>query len=512
MPHETLLELRNISKRFPGVVALDDVSMDISTAEVLALVGENGAGKSTLLKIVFGYLRPDTGRLIFAGRDLHLSAPAEAMHLGIALIPQEVAVFAPLSVTENLCVGREPPGRLPGSIDWKNAREDALSNLQRVGLNVAPQMEASRLSVAQRQLLLIARALSFNARLLLMDEPTSSLTGHEIEHLFSIIGELKKSGVSIIYVSHKLPEVFALADRVTVLRDGHHIMTAPVSGTTQNEVVNRMVGRVVATEYPEKHPKPDLTPMMQVKNASRQGTFADINLTVGEGEIVGLFGLVGSGRTEFARAIFGYDSLDSGDVTINGRRVAIRSPEEALHEGLGLVPEDRKEHGIFGVRPVRENLSVCVLDRLARFGFVSARKEARLASDTITNLNIHTPSPEQAMENLSGGNQQKVILGRWLAAESEVLILDEPTRGIDVGSKAEIHTLVAQLAREGKGILYISSELPEVLGISDRILVFHEGRLVGEFDGQVATEQMVMGAIMQAEAGASTAANTSLSR
>ena len=508
MPNETLLELQNISKRFPGVVALDDVSMGISTGEVLALVGENGAGKSTLLKIVFGYLRPDTGRLIFGGRDLHLSEPAQAMHLGIALIPQEVAVFAPLSVTENLCVGREPPGRLPGTLDWKIAGESAFSNLQRVGLDVSPTLEAGRLSVAQRQLLLIARALSFNARLLLMDEPTSSLTAHEVDHLFAIIGELKKSGVSIIYVSHKLPEVFSVADRVTVLRDGRHIMTAAIADTAQNEVVNHMVGRAVSAEYPDKHPKSDLKPVLQVTHASRQGNFADISLTVGAGEIVGLFGLVGSGRTEFARAIFGYDSLDAGEIAIDGRHVTISSPEEALRQGLGLVPEDRKEHGIFGVRPVRENLSVCVLDRLARLGFVSGRKEALLARDTIVNLNVHTPSPEQSMENLSGGNQQKVILGRWLAAESEVLILDEPTRGIDVGSKAEIHTLVAQLAREGKGILYISSELPEVLGISDRILVFHEGRLVGEFDGKAATEQMIMGAIMQAEANASAATNS----
>ena len=507
MGSSNLLRTEGISKQFPGVTALDQVSMEVHKGEVHALVGENGAGKSTLLKIVFGALHPDSGHVLLDGEVLDLSEPAEAIRLGISLIPQEVEVFNPLNVAENMCVGREPAGRLPGTIDWRRAEEDALSHLARVGLDVPPRMEAGKLSVAQKQLLVIARALSFNAKLLLMDEPTSSLTEHEIEHLFAIIQELRQSGVSMVYVSHKLAEVFALADRVTVLRDGRHIMTASISETNQSEVVNEMVGREVATEYPEKHPKPDLRPLLEVKGATRQGVFTDISLTVGAGEIVGLFGLVGSGRTEFARAVFGYDTLDSGEVRIKGTRARIKSPEEALKVELGLVPEDRKEHGIFGVRPVRENLSVCVLDRLATFGVVNGKKELDLARDIIYDLNVQTPSPEQVMANLSGGNQQKVILGRWLAADSEVLILDEPTRGIDVGSKAEIHTLVAELAQEGKGILYISSELPEILGISDRIIVFHEGRIVGEFGWQTATEQGIMGAIMHTETGVTTANN-----
>ena len=497
--NKAILRLEDISKRFPGVLALDGVSMDARQGEIHALVGENGAGKTTLLRIIFGILRPDSGDILYNGHKVDLSEPAQALRLGIALIPQEIDAFNPLSVTENLCVGREPAGRLPGSIDWTRAREDALSHLTRVGLHVPPQMEAGKLSVAQKQLLLVARALSFNARLLLMDEPTSSLTEHEIEHLFTIVRQLKQTGVSIIYVSHKLAEIFDLADRVTVLRDGRHIMTAPISETNQSEVVNQMVGRVVATEYPKKHSKSGLQPLLEVKGATRQGVFTDISLTVGKGEIVGLFGLVGSGRTEFARAIFGYDRLDSGKIWIKGKQARINSPEEALRAGVGLVPEDRKEHGIFGVRSVRENLSVSVLDRLATLGVVSGKKEVELVRHSINELDVQTPSIEQTVANLSGGNQQKVILGRWLAAESDVLILDEPTRGIDVGTKAEIHKLVAELAREGKGILFISSELPEVLGMSDRIVVFHEGRMVGEFDGQTATEQMIMGAIMQAE-------------
>ena len=507
MNDRVLLQMDSISKQFPGVVALDQVSMEVHKGEVHALVGENGAGKSTLLKVIFGVLRPDSGHVLFDGEEMDLSEPAQAMRLGITLIPQEVDVFNPLSVAENLCVGREPAGRLPGTMDWKEAREDALSHLTRVGLDVSPQMDAGKLSVAQKQLLLIARALSFDASLLLMDEPTSSLTDHEIEHLFTTIRELRRAGVSVIYVSHKLPEVFALADRVTVLRDGRLIMTAPISETSQPEVVNNMVGRVVATEYPEKHQKPVSQPVLEVKDATRDGVFADISLTVNRGEIVGLFGLVGSGRTEFASSIFGYDSLDSGEVHINGTQVKINSPEEALKAGLGLVPEDRKRYGSFGVRSVRENLSVCVLDRLARFGIVPRKREVDLARRSINKLDVQTPSPEQAMANLSGGNQQKVILGRWLAAEPDILILDEPTRGIDVGSKAEIHTLVAKLAENGKAILYISSELPEILGISDRIIVFHEGRIVGEFDWQMATEQGIMGAIMHTEAGVTTANN-----
>lgn len=499
MTDATLLRLSGITKRFPGVLALDNVSLDVRPGEVHALVGENGAGKSTLLKIVFGVQRPDFGEMWFDGHALNLSEPAEALRRGIALIPQEVDVFNPLSIAENMCVGREPRGALPGSMNWRAARSDARVHLTRVGLNVSPQTEASALSVAQKQLLLIARALSFNARMLLMDEPTSSLTEHEIEHLFAIIRELRTAGVSVVYVSHKLPEVFALADCVTVLRDGRRIMSSPISETDPSSVVNHMVGRVVSTEYPEKQPKSGLEPMLEVRGATRGDAFRDINLTLGRGEIVGLFGLVGSGRTEFARAVFGYDTLDAGEVRVKGRRVEVRSTQDAMKVGLGLVPEDRKAHGIFGVLTVRENLSVCVLERLARLGRVSRRKETALVQQYVAEMDIQTPSIRQAMQNLSGGNQQKVILSRWLSAESEVLILDEPTRGIDVGSKAEIHLLVARLAKQGKAILYISSELPEVLGISDRILVFHEGRVVGEFSGQTATEQVVMRAIMAAE-------------
>jgi len=496
--NNVILRLENISKRFPGVVALDGVSMEARRGEIHALVGENGAGKTTLLKIIFGMLRADSGDIQYDGQMMDLWGPAQAMRLGIAMIPQEINVFDYLSVAENLCVGREPEGRLPGSMDWRRAREDALSALTHVGLDVSPQTEAGNLSVAQKQLLLIARALSFNARLLLMDEPTSSLSKPEIEHLFRIIRELKQAGVSVIYVSHKLLEVFGLADRVTVLRDGQRTMTAPISETSESEVVRNMVGRVVADEYPEKRLKADVETLLEVKHATRRGAFKDLSLTIGKGEIVGLFGLVGSGRSEFARAIFGRDPLDSGEIWIRGRRLKINTPQEAMKKArLGLVPEDRRAHGTFGVRSVRENLSVSVLNRLARFGVVNTKKEVDLARHTINELNVETPSTEQVMANLSGGNQQKVILGRWLAAESDVLILDEPTHGIDVAAKAEIHKLVAELAREGKGILYISSELPEVLGMSDRIVVFHEGRMIGEFDGQTATEQMIMEAIMQ---------------
>jgi ABC-type sugar transport system ATPase subunit len=495
---DVLLGLDNVTKRFPGVTALHDVSMQVQTGEVHALVGENGAGKSTLLKIIFGALQPDTGSMTLRGQTLSPTGPAEAMRLGISFIPQDVVVFNPISVAENLAAGREPRGRLPFAINWREAHRDAERLLERVGLKVSPRMQAGRLSAAQKQLLLIARALAMDCCLLLMDEPSSSLTPREIDHLFGVIEDLKQRDISIVYVSHKLSEVFRIADRVTVLRDGVRISTAGITEITMPEVVNHMVGRDLSTEYPEKRVKANLKPMLEVKRATGTG-FHDVSLTVSAGEIVGLFGLIGSGRTEFARAVFGRDPLVAGEIWLDGQKVEVASTHAALRMGLGLVPEGRKEQGVFDVRSVRENTSACVLDRLGNSGLVSRRRELDLTLRTIDELDVQTPSPEQLMRNLSGGNQQKVILGRWLATESRLLILDEPTAGIDVGTKAEIHRLVADLAKRGKAILYISSELPEVLGISDRIVVFHEGRMVGEFDGQTATEQTIMTAIMEQE-------------
>ncbi len=500
--NEMLLDLNKVSKRFPGVVALDNVSLQVRAGEVHALVGENGAGKSTLLKVVFGSLQPDGGSMTFKGQEFRPAGPPEAMRLGLSFIPQEVVVFNPISVAENLAVGREPSGRIPMTIDWKKVEADTEALLSRVGLKISPRIEAGRLSVAQKQLLLIARALAMDCCLLLMDEPTSALTPPEIEHLFDVINDLRQKGVSVVYVSHKLAEVFKIADKVSVLRDGHNVVTANIGDISMQQVVNSMVGRDLSMEYPEKRDLTCLKPVLEVKHVSARTGFKDISLTVCAGEIVGLFGLIGSGRTEFARAIFGRDPLESGEVWIDGKQVNIHSTHTALKTGLGLVPEGRKEQGIFDVRGVRENISACVLDRLGTGTLVNRGKEQALAERTITELKVHTPSTEQLVRNLSGGNQQKVILGRWLAAESHLLILDEPTAGIDVGSKAEIHRLVAELARSGKAILYISSELPEILGISDRIVVFHEGRVAAEFDARTATEQAVMQAIMAQEVAA----------
>ncbi len=493
------LQVENVTKRFPGVTALDDVSLDVRPGEVHALVGENGAGKSTLLKIIFGALPADGGRLWINGQPVSISDPADAMRLGISFIPQEVVVFNTVSVAENLAAGREPRLGLKPLLDWKKTLADAEGLLGQVGLKVSPRTEAGKLSVAQKQLVLIARSLAMSCCLMLMDEPTSSLTPRETEHLFAVIEGLRKKGLSVVYVSHKLGEVFRVADRITVLRDGKRIVTSNKADIQMPQVVNYMVGRDLSMEYPQKRERASLKPVLEVKNATRRGSFEGINLSVNGGEIVGLFGLIGSGRTEFARAVFGRDPLDSGEIQVCGQRVYVDSPDDAMKLGLGLVPEGRKEQGIFAVRPVRENISVCILSRLSWVTLVSRRREEQAAQRFIDELSVHTPSQEQMVGNLSGGNQQKVILARWLAAESQLLILDEPTAGIDVGSKAEIHRLVAEMARSGKAILYISSELPEVLGISDRIVVFHEGNLVGEFDGRSATEQGVMQAIMARE-------------
>ncbi len=489
---EPILEARQITKRFPGVVALEGVSLTVFPGEVLAVVGENGAGKSTLMKILSGALQPDEGEILLQGRPVRFSDPRQALEHGIGIIYQELSVIDALSVGENVFLGRLPQrSGLPGAVDWPRVWHEAAQVLARVGAPIDPQEPVRGLSVAQKQLVEIARTLSLDVRVLILDEPTSALSLQETERLFEILRGLRAQGVAIIYISHRLEEVFALADRVTVLRDGRVIGTLPIREATRDGLIKMMVGRDLSAYYREVRSCPGV-PRLEVRGLTRTGVLYDVGLTVRAGEIVGLAGLVGAGRTELARCLFGVDPIDAGEILVDGRVTRIRNPREAVQHGIVLVPEDRKLEGLVSILSVRENVSLSVLARLARFGFPSRRRERELVRSFVERLRIRTPSLEQRVLNLSGGNQQKVVLARALATKPKVLILDEPTRGIDVGAKAEVHALIAELAEAGMAILLISSELPEILSMSHRILVMNGGRIVAEFARGEATEERVL--------------------
>ncbi len=489
-----LLEAREIGKRFPGVVALERVSLELFPGEILAVVGENGAGKSTLMKILSGALQPDEGTILLDGRPVRFANPRQALAHGIGIIYQELSVIDALSVGENVFLGRLPerPGA-PGTVDWPRLWREASRVLERVGAPFDPRTPVRALSVAQKQLVEIARALSQDVRVLILDEPTSSLSLQETERLFEILRGLRAQGVAVIYISHRLEEVFALADRVTVLRDGRVVGTLPIGEATRDGLIRMMVGRDLSAYYREVRSSPGPA-RLEVRNLVRSGVLHGVSLTVRAGEIVGLAGLVGAGRTELARCLCGVDPIDAGEIWVDGQRVTIRSPQDAVRQGIVLVPEDRKQQGLVLVLSVRENIALSVLRHLARFGFPSRQRERSLAQAFVDRLRIRTPSLEQRVLNLSGGNQQKVVLARALATQPKVLILDEPTRGIDVGAKAEVHALVAELAESGMAILLISSELPEVLSMSHRVLVMSGGRIVAEFSREEATEERVLAA------------------
>ena len=488
-----------ISKHFPGVQALQDVSLRVYPGECLALVGENGAGKSTLMKILSGVYSADSGRILIDGQPVTPHNPHHAQQLGISIIYQEFNLFPNLSVEENIFVGREP-GR--GFVRRKELRERANLFLEQLGVSLDPRAIVRNLSVAQQQMVEIAKALSFNARIVIMDEPTSALTDAEVQSLFRIIESVKARGLGVIFVSHRLEEVFAVCDRITVLRDGRNVGDLIAAQSSPEEVVQLMVGRNIEDLFSKQEASTAIAPhtVLEVRGLSRSGTqqdahkvvLNDINLTVNAGEIVGLAGLVGSGRTELARAVFGADHFDAGEVLIDGRPVSIRTPQQAIKNGIALVPEDRKLQALVLELAVRENISLPNLGRLSSFGFVRRNEERSIAADYIGTLSIRTPSMEQKVVNLSGGNQQKVVLAKWLALRPKILIVDEPTRGIDIGAKAEVHELLSQLAASGVAVLMISSELPEVLGMSDRIYVMREGSIAGELPRAEATQERVM--------------------
>ena len=490
------IELRGVSKAFAGIKVVDRVSFDMRPGEVHALMGENGAGKSTLIKVMAGLHQPDEGEILVNGRPTTFASPRDAHAAGIATVHQELLLFPELTVAENIFLGQTPKTAL-GTVDWRKMRERArelLDSLDCHDLDI--DQKVSALSVGNRQRIEIARALAQDARVLIMDEPTAALVDHDVKRLMDIVRNLCARGVAIVYVSHRMPEIFALADRVTVLRDGHHVATKPVFEVDEAQLVSMMVGRSIDRLYPAKQGE-DGDVILQLRNVSYRSVVRNISFELKRGEILGLAGLVGSGRTETALTIFGITPATAGDILIDGRPQTITSPEAARDLGIAYVPEDRGQQGLIKAQSIEDNVALANLKRLMRGFFVDAARVTAEAKNAITRFGIRARGPQQPVRQLSGGNQQKVVLGKWLATSPRILIMDEPTRGIDVGAKAEIHQLMRKLAGEGMAILMISSELPEVLGMSDRVLVMNSGEIVAAFDKAHATAEAVGAAMTQ---------------
>ena len=494
-----VLELTDISKSFPGVQALKGVRFDMRAGEVHALLGENGAGKSTLIKIVSGVHRPDQGSIRIDGQEAAFASPLEAQRAGIATIYQELLLFPELTVAENIFMGHAPRRRL-GAIDWPLMRAQARALLASLDIHdLDVNQVVGTLSVGNRQRVEIAKALSQNARILIMDEPTAALTERDVERLFAIVRLLRTRGVGIVYISHRLEEIFLLADRVTVFRDGEYVATKRVTETDRDDLIQMMVGRRIDALFP-KLEAPIGGPVLDLREVVRKPTTHGVGFTLRAGEILGLAGLVGSGRSELAHVIFGITPADSGEIRLGGQPVSIRNPAQAKRLGIAYVPEDRGTQGLVRPMPLKENVSLAVLARVAKHAFIDRAAEAALAAASIRKFGIRASGIGQIVNKLSGGNQQKVVLSKWLASGPKVLILDEPTRGIDVGAKAEIHRLMSELAQQGMGILMISSELTEIMGMSDRILVMREGRIVAEFARAAATQEAIAAAMMSSTA------------
>jgi ribose transport system ATP-binding protein len=484
------LRMQGIRKEFPGVLALDNVALDVRAGEVHVLLGENGAGKSTLMKILCGAQKPDSGKIWFEGQEISLESPRHAQKLGIGIIHQELMLVPELTVAENIFLGREPRNAL-GVVDHAAMNSKAAELLNQLAAEIHPGERINGLRIAKRQLVEIAKALSLNARLLVMDEPTSALTDRETASLFDIIRKLTAENVGIIYISHRLEEIFKIGDRVTVLRDGQNVAVHELSKVNRAELIAMMVSR----ELDEQIPRSTAVigdEVLSVSGLSRRVAVQDINFNIRAGEIVGVAGLLGAGRSEMARLIFGMDIADSGEITIRGKVRRINSPRDAIRAGIGFVTEDRKGEGLVLIASVKDNICLAKLRKLSRLGVVRSGQEAQVASSYVNELKVKTPSLDQMVLNLSGGNQQKIVLAKWLACNVDVLILDEPTRGIDVGSKHEIYTLMNRLAAEGIAIVLISSELKEIIGLADRVLVMRGGRICGRFAGPEATQENIL--------------------
>ncbi|MGA5757012.1 sugar ABC transporter ATP-binding protein [Nonomuraea bangladeshensis] len=486
-----VLSLLQVSKAFGAVRAVREVSLELRAGEAHALAGENGAGKSTLVKILSGVHRPDSGRILLDGEPVEFAGPADAQRAGVAVIYQEPTLFPDLSVMENIFMGRQPRARL--GLDRRAMRAATAELFGRLGVHLDPDRPARGLSIADQQLVEIAKALSRQARVLVMDEPTAALSGQEVARLFGVAGTLREQGVALLFISHRLEEIFELCQRVTTLRDGALVATDPIGDLTPDDLVRRMVGRELASLFP----KQDTTAgevALSVRRLTREGVFTDVSFEVRRGEIVALAGLVGAGRSEVARAVFGIDRWDAGAVEVDGRRLRPARPTAAMAAGLALVPEDRRQQGLVMDLSIERNIGLAGLAALRRGPLISRLAERERARDWAVRLRLKFARLGDPVNVLSGGNQQKVVLAKWLARRPSVLIVDEPTRGIDVGTKAEVHRLLSELAASGVAVLMISSELPEVLGMADRVLVMHEGRLVAELDRAEASEESVMAA------------------
>lgn len=484
------VKIENVSKSFPGVKALDNVSFKLKSGEVLALLGENGAGKSTLMKILSGVYTKDSGTINIFGETIEDMNPVKAQELGIAIIHQELNMCDHLTVAQNIFLGREISKK--GVLSEKKMNIEAKEILNKLNIDIDPETLVGDLSVSKQQMVEIAKALSTNAKILIMDEPTSALTSKEIDDLFKIIKKLKSEGHGIVYISHRLEELEHIVDRVTVLRDGQYITSLDFKDTTLKEIISYMVGREIKEKFPRIKSNVGKK-IFEVKNLSAGNLVRDINFSVFEGEIVGIAGLMGAGRTEMTRAIFGADSKSSGKIFIDGVEVRVNKPIDAIKSGIVLAPEDRKNDGLCTKLSIRENISLPNLDLLAhKFGIVNSKKEEEMIQKAVENLDIRLASAEVNADSLSGGNQQKVVVGKWLSRNSRIVIFDEPTRGIDVGSKVEIYNLMNELKSKGIGVLFVSSEMPEVLGISDRILVMAEGKITKELDIKDATQNIIL--------------------
>ena len=485
-----LLEMRGIEKSFPGVRALRGVDLELRAGEVLALLGENGAGKSTLIKVLAGAHPPDAGAIRLDGEAVAIANPAEAQRLGIAVIYQEFNLIPTLTVRENIFLGREETAG--GFIRQEEEYRSAQALFKRIGVEIDPDIPCRELAVAQQQVVEIAKALSLKARIIVMDEPSATLTPPEVERLFSIIRDLKSHGIGVIYISHRLEEIFSIADRVTVLRDGRHVDTRDIGQIAREPLIELMVGRKLEQEFP-KRTLAIGPPRLVVKDLCRGRKVRSVSFAVRRGEVLGLTGLMGAGRTETVRLLFGADQPDSGTIELDGKPLRLANPRDAIRAGIGFLTEDRKAQGLVLGQSVRENFGLPNLARFERWGFVQEQQERDALAGYVRSLGIKIPHQEQLAKNLSGGNQQKVVLAKWLERNCEVILFDEPTRGIDVGAKFEVYLLINQLAAQGKAILMISSELPEMLGMSDRILVMHEGRVSGEItDVANATQEQIM--------------------
>jgi ribose transport system ATP-binding protein len=485
--------MRGIRKAFPGVVALDGVDFTLASGEVHMLLGENGAGKSTLMKILSGAYRKDTGEIRVDGRTADIQSPRDALALGIRVIYQELNLVPHLSVAENIFLGAAPTRGL-GIIDWRRLSETSTHLLNDLGLDLAPATRLHRLSLAQRQMVEIAKALKDQASILVMDEPTSALTSREVDQLFALIERLVARGVAIVYITHRLDEVYRIGHRVTVLRDGRQVTSTRLSDVTVADLVRLMANRDLGEHFPRQRTTPGKE-LLRAERLGRRGSLDDISFCLRAGEILGIGGLLGAGRSELARVLAGADRCDAGRILCDGQAVTFRTPKDAIRRGIGLLPEDRKGEGLVSGLTAARNIALPHGRQLARFGFLSAQREERLAEPVMKDLRVKATAA-QPVRLLSGGNQQKVVLGKWLAGQARVFIFDEPTRGVDVGAKVEIYHLMNRLTASGAGVIMISSELPELLGMSDRILVMHRGRIQVELSGRDATQERVLGAAL----------------